>query len=101
MLARGSVSIRLNSNGSNGDAQRLVTYFPGVTFGDMAVVDRSRRSAHVYAEEDSVCHVMSVDRFHDLAQIDPIIHTKILKNLLRMNAERLRRCNHEIKILKG
>ena len=100
MLASGSVSIFLNANNGSGDSQHLVSYFPGVTFGDLAVVERSRRSAFVRADEKSSCHVMSVDRFHDLAHIGPEIHTKILKNLLRMNAERLRRCNQEIKFLR-
>lgn len=100
MLAKGSVSVRLEAVRGQEGSDHLATYYPGATFGDMAVVDRSKRSAYVFAEEYTVCQVLSVDRFHDLARMDPILHTKILKNLLQMNANRLRHCNQEIQVLR-
>jgi len=56
LLQKGSESIRVHANEEDERVQTLAAYYPGVTFGDLAIVDRGRkRSADVVADEECVC----------------------------------------------
>jgi len=104
LLAKGAVNVELRTIGSHDDeeapVQRLAAFCPGVAFGDLAVIDGSRRSTDVRAEVESTCYLLPAERFQELESTHPAIYVKLLRNLLRMNVNRLRRSNREISSLK-
>ena len=101
LLAKGGVSIYHQAAESKHKAQRIAAFGPGVCFGDIAVIDRSPRSANVRADIDSTCYTLSVDTLSKLAKAHPSIYAKLIQNLLLINIDRLRRCNQEISSLKS
>jgi len=97
LLASGRVSIKLAL--PNGKHKRLATLSPGLVFGEMAWIERTRRSAAVIADVDSVCHQLDIADFDAMvAQHNPI-KVKIQENLLRISTRNLRRANDEIGVL--
>ncbi|MEM7145639.1 MAG: glutaminase A [Verrucomicrobiota bacterium] len=101
LLAKGSVGIHLSPSNGAPRGQRVAAFCPGVCFGDLAVVDGSNRSADVWANEPSTCYLFSLASLARLAEEEPVIHSKILRNILLINIDRLRRCNQEIGSLKS
>ncbi|MEM0896445.1 MAG: glutaminase A [Verrucomicrobiota bacterium] len=101
LLAKGSVSIfHLSQNGTE-KRQRVAAFSRGVPFGELSVIDGSPRSADVWADEDSTCYTFSLRSLQKLETASPVIHAKILRNILLINVDRLRRCNQEIASLKA
>ena len=64
---------------------------PGACVGEIALVDGENRSADVVAGQDSACHVLSREQFTRLETERPAVHAHILRNILLMNLERMRR----------
>ena len=62
------------------------TLHPGDSFGEIALVDKSARSATVTAATDMRCHALPVWSFRSFAQTHPDVAWK----LLELIAERLR-----------
>ena len=73
---------------------------PGLTFGEMALLDSGKRIADVIASERVVCYGLGVDELRELAAKKPNIMITILSNLTREFSERLRRANYEISVLE-
>jgi len=73
-----------------------VTFAPGTAFGELAILDRGKRSASVIAEEDLVCYVLSEEAFTALSAEAPGAAIKLLANLGRELSGRLRRANWTI-----
>jgi glutaminase len=72
-------------------ARRLATFNPGVMFGEMALLERQRRSADAFARgEHVVLYTLSAERFETLAHDDPALAIKVYRNLSRELAARLR-----------
>ncbi len=78
------------------ERKRLVTFSPGMAFGEIALVDRSTRTADVVAEGDVECLSLSIDVFESLAGSHPGLRTALLANLVRLRSRRLRAANEEI-----
>jgi len=97
LLASGRVSIKLALPG--GKHKRLATLSPGLVFGEMAWIERARRSAAVIADVDSVCYQLDIADFDDMAAGDNLIKVRIQENLLRIFTRNLRRANDEIGVL--
>jgi SulP family sulfate permease len=91
VLLRGSASVRLQLR--DGGDRRLVTFSPGTVFGEMALLDKGRRSATVTADEALSCHVLERARFEALAAAHPRIGMVLLANLARELTLRMRRAN--------
>jgi glutaminase len=101
VVARGTVTVQLRVKA--GDAERIVrvaSLGPGVSFGEMALLDGGRRSADVVADERVVCYGFSVDHLREIGAAHPNIMTTILGNMMRDFSERLRRANDEIRALE-
>jgi glutaminase len=98
VVARGSVSVYLPVDGER--SKRIACIGPGLSFGEMALLDGGRRSADVIADESVICYGLSVDRLRELAADHPNIMITILGNLTRDFSARLRRANDEIKTLE-
>ncbi len=102
VIARGSVSVQLP--GSGGDSRksiRLASIGPGLSFGEMAVIDGGHRSANVVANERVVCYGFSVEQLKELGREHPQIITAIYANMTRDLSERLRRMTAEVRALEN
>jgi CRP-like cAMP-binding protein len=66
--------------------QQVATIGPGNAFGEVALVDKSARSATVTAVTDVLCHALPVWSFRSFAQT----HPDVMWHLLELLAERLR-----------
>jgi len=89
VIAAGSASAWL-------DETRLLTFSRGTFFGEMALLDRERRSATVTADEPLVCYVLERAAFERLAHQHPSAGMAILANLGRELSRRMRRTNRTL-----
>jgi glutaminase len=94
LVMRGTLSVVASSNG-----RRLTTLSAGMTFGELAFVDRGERSADVCADSAVVCRTLAYARLDALADSDPILHGKLLRNILRVVVGTLRGVNAEVEHL--
>jgi glutaminase len=92
-LARGSVSVLVT--GQSGSMRRLATFSAGMTFGEMAVLDRAPRSARIVADTEVECDLLGVEEFDRLNQTDPAIKIAVLENLGVALCSRLRAANRQ------
>jgi glutaminase len=98
LLAAGRVSICLRVKES-GRRQRLSTIAPGLAFGELALLDGGARSADAIAEEPTLCYVLPIARLRTMAEGHPRLYGKLICNLARELAARLRRADAEIRAL--
>jgi glutaminase len=98
LLARGRVSICLSIK-SGSRRQRLSTIGPGLTFGELALLDGGRRSADVIAEEPTLCYRIPIAKLQALGECHPEIERKLIFNIAREVTARLRRADAEIRSL--
>jgi glutaminase len=101
VVARGTVTVQLRVKVGDGERiVRVASLGPGVSFGEMALLDGGRRSADVVADERVVCYGFSVEHLREIGATHPNIMTTILGNMMRDFSERLRRANDEIRALE-
>ena len=79
--------------------QRLSSIGPGLSFGELALLDGGVRSADVIAEEATSCYVISIAKIKELAKVHPEIQTKLIFNISQELAARLRHADAEIRSL--
>lgn len=99
MLAEGSAAVSVKL--ADGRSKRLVSFGPGVSFGELALVDGGNRVADVIAESAVRCWVLRTERFAELAEKHPRLHARLLKNIGRNLSERLRRTTREVRALEA
>jgi MFS superfamily sulfate permease-like transporter len=99
LLVKGLVSVRILLPESD-RYKRLVTYSPGVTFGEMAFLDGSPRSADVWSDEDSETYVLSPAEFSVLQNESPQIAIKLVRNIALEISDRLRLRTNEVRVLE-
>jgi glutaminase len=101
VVARGTATVRLSIRTEEGVRQiRVASLGPGLSFGEMALLDGGTRSANVVADERVVCYGFSVEHLRELGREHPKLFTIILANMMRDFSERLRRANDEIRALE-
>jgi sulfate permease, SulP family len=98
LLAKGSVSVRLVLPDGRGD-RRIASLARGTTIGEMALVEAARRSATIVADEEVVCYELPRSAFDRLLADHPVLATKLLTNLSRELARRLRRTSQDLRNL--
>ena len=98
-LVKGLVSVRIHLPESD-RYKRLVTYSSGVTFGEMAFLDGSPRSADVWSDEDSEVYLLSPDEFAVLQDESPQIAVKLIRNIALEISDRLRIITNEVRALE-
>lgn len=96
-LSRGTVSVVVPTN--SGASRRLATFSPGMTFGEMSVIDRAPRSANVVADSEVDCELLTLERFDSLRKSAPEVCIKLLTNLSRSLSQKLRKANRELSVL--
>jgi len=98
-LVKGLVSVRIHLPESD-RYKRLITYSAGVTFGEMAFLDGSPRSADVWSDEDTETYVLSPDVFDVLQAESPQIAIKLIRNIALEMSDRLRIRTNEVRVLE-
>jgi SulP family sulfate permease len=98
-LVKGLVSVRIHLPESD-RYKRLITYSAGVTFGEMAFLDGSPRSADVWSDEDSEAYVLSPAVFDVLQAENPQIAIKLIRNIALEMSDRLRIRTNEVRVLE-
>lgn len=71
------------------DVVPLAIFAEGDVFGEMSFIDGSPRSATVIANEDSILHRMSFDRFERLMEEQPKLAARFLMGFMRVLVKRL------------
>ena len=97
LIVRGCATINLNLPGER--QLRLTTLGPGATFGELALLDQTTRTADVISDGALTCYAL---RLEDLAMLDisaPTLRAKLMSQLARDLAARLRRADLEIATL--
>lgn len=79
---------------------RLDAFTSGMTFGELAFLDRSPRSADVTALGAVECRVLTRDAFAQLDREAPTIKIRLLENLALGLTGMLRQANRELAVLK-
>ena len=99
LLAAGAVSVVVDL--PNGQLKRLSTMSRGMTFGELAAIERGVRSADVRADSPVTCYVLSADRFEELGETKPQIKLRLMRNLMRNLGQMVARLNQEIAALSA
>jgi len=97
LLSKGRVSVFV---GSDGLRRRLATFSPGMVFGEMALFDRSPRSATIIADSDVECRILTLEALDRLGEEQPGIKIKVLENLGRGLSRKLRKANVELSVFE-
>jgi len=84
ILVRGELSVM--GDRPRGQLRRLSTISPGMSFGELSLLDRTVRTAFVRADRESTCWSLHHDAFDDLGETDPHLKIKLLENMLRASA---------------
>ena len=98
-LTKGSVSVRIHLPESD-RYKRLITYSPGVAFGEIAFLDGCPRSADVWSDEDSETYLLSPDAYDVVQRETPEIAVKLVRNIALEISERLRIRTDEVRALE-
>ena len=85
---------------TNDGVARLDAFTSGMTFGELAFLDRSPRSANVTALGAVECRVLTRDAFAQLDREAPAIKIRLLENLALGLTGMLRQANRELAVLK-
>jgi MFS superfamily sulfate permease-like transporter len=96
LLMKGSVSVRLRVSDLRG-SRRIASCATGTTVGEMAFVESGTRSASVVTDEDTVCYEFERAAFDRILQSHPDVANKLLTNLSRELARRVRRTSEELR----
>jgi glutaminase len=100
VIARGTVSVNIKVQRQGERKKRVASIGPGLSFGEMALIDGGKRSADIIADERVICYGLAVEQLQELAAEHPNIMIAILGNLTREFSERLRHANDEIGALE-
>lgn len=98
-IACGYVSI-LAASGLKKD-MRFASLGPGLYFGEMALLERSVRSARAVADEDCELYVLKMEDLEKLIQEDAMIGTRILQTMAKVLSQRLRTASAELTALEA
>jgi CRP-like cAMP-binding protein len=74
----------------------LTVLTPGVHFGEMALVDRSPRSATVRALEQTRLMSLSRKAFYGIVRSEPVLSSKLLWSFVQVLSHRLRATNEAL-----
>ncbi|MGH7895710.1 MAG: glutaminase, partial [Candidatus Binatia bacterium] len=94
LLLRGDVSVTLDV--PQGERRRVATVSAGMAFGDLALLDRSPRTADVHADTPVECAILPLDAFDRMSESHPAIKIALLANLLRSASRMVVRLNEEL-----
>jgi glutaminase len=99
ILISGSAEVRLRLDGNR--HQRLDVFSAGMSFGELAFLDGSPRSADVVAVGPVQCRVIKRAFFDELGERFPGLKARILNEIALQLCDRLRQANIEISALRS
>jgi glutaminase len=79
---------------------RLAVFTPGMSFGEVAFMDRAARTANVTAIDEVECRVLTQEAFARLEREAPAIKIRLLENLARGLTAFLRQADVELAALR-
>ncbi len=88
LLTKGSVSVRMAL--PDGEAVRVASLAMGTVVGEMALLGTGRRSASVAADDEVSCWELEDKEFRALLDEHPRIASKVLANIAKEMARRVR-----------
>lgn len=97
VITEGSAMVSLPTQES---LARLVVFTAGMTFGELAFIDGSPRSANVTALDAVECRVLAREAFERLDHEAPGIKIRLLENLALGLTGLLRQANRELAVLR-
>jgi len=83
---------------ADGGQKRLGVFSPGMSFGEIALLDGAPRSACVLADTDVACDILTLEDFENLGATHPRIKIVLLKNMALGLARLLRKANREMSL---
>ncbi len=97
LLLSGRVDIEIRAPFDGKRAQKIATLRSGELFGEVSLVDGFLRSANARAAES--CTVLCLDdkKLRALMESDPALGFKVMKNLARVLATRIRDTNMKLR----
>ena len=98
-LVAGTVSVQAVVAG-RGLVARIASFSPGTVFGEIAFLDAGLRSASATADEEVVCHILTLDTFERLRKERPDFAVTLLANLSLDLSRRLRATSTELRALQ-
>ena len=102
LLAKGAVSILIEaSNGAGTAPRRIVTFAPGVTFGEQAILDGRPRSAAAVCDQDVVVYALSTATLQQWTVTHPQLAVKLHRAMAQSLAARLRATTIELHHVAG
>jgi glutaminase len=96
LLAQGTATISIPL--ANGTRRRVGVFSPGMSFGEVALLDQAPRSAEVVAETDVMCHLLGQEDFEQLTDRHPRIKITLLQNMACGLARLLRKTTREASV---
>ena len=87
----------IEGTGASVKSRRLVTLSPGVMFGEMVLVENQPRSADAVVEQYAVVYSLSRAALESLRVNHPSLSSKLLLNMSRLLADRLRTTTEELR----
>jgi glutaminase len=99
VVTSGSVEVRLRLDSNR--SQRLDVFSAGMSFGELAFLDGSPRSADIVAVAAVTCRVIKRPFFDEIGARHPSLKAKILNQISLQLCDRLRQANIEISALRS
>jgi SulP family sulfate permease len=96
VLLQGQIGIWLPARDEEREGRRLVSYAPGVVFGEMGLLAGSARSAGAVAESDALVLELTRADYDRLAADYPTLLGKVLLNISLLLASRVRALTDEL-----
>ena len=99
VLLQGQIGIWLSAAHDKGDAtrgRRLISFAPGVVFGDMGLLAGAARSADAIAESDALVLELQREPYERLVADHPALFGKLLLNISLLLASRVRSLSDEL-----
>lgn len=96
LISRGAASVTVEL--ASGRRKRLATFTAGMSFGEMAFLDGSPRSAVVTADSPVECDLLRLEDFLRLEHTHPRIQVVLLRNLALGMSRKLRKANREMSV---
>ena len=96
VIVKGEVTITLRLPGSQ-HSHRLSSFGPGLVFGEMALIEGKPRSADAIVKHETVLYSLKATSLDALRLAHPDIAVKIMANITRQLAARLRTTSEQLR----
>lgn len=90
LLTEGSISVVGGGPSDGAPRMRFLSFSPGMTFGELALLDGAGRSADAVADTDAVLYALKREALAALDAADPALTARLYRNLAHHLSERLR-----------